>query len=81
MKKLGLGELVAKNPTEYTQLTLRLINNSEFRQEMQQRVSQIDLTTIAFQSNNGQYFKKALDFLIQNHDHLQSDHYKKPIRI
>lgn len=81
MKKLGLGELVAKTPSEYTQLTLKLINNSEFRREMQKRVSQIDLTTIAFQSNNGQYFKKALDFLIQNHEHLQTDSSKKPIRI
>ncbi len=81
MKNLGLGDLVAKTPTEYTQLTLKLINNPNFYAEIQERVSQVDLLKIAFQSDNGQYFKKAIDFLIQNHDHLQKDHTKKPIRI
>ena len=81
MKKLGLGDLVAKTSTEYMQLTLKLINNPDFLLEMQERVSHIDLEKIAFQSKNGQYFKKAIDFLIQNHEHIQKDTSKKPIRI
>ena len=81
MKKLGLEELVAKSPTEYTQLTLKLINNSDFYQTMQDKVKQIDLEKIAFRSTNGQYFKKAIDYLIQNHEQLQKDPTKKAIRI
>ncbi len=81
MKNLGLGDLVAKTPTEYTQLILKLINNQSFYAEVQERVSQVELSKIAFQSDDGQYFKKAIDFLIQNHDHLQKDNTKKPIRI
>lgn len=81
MKKLGLEELVAKSPTEYTQLTLKLINNSDFYQAMQNKVRQIDLEKIAFRSTNGQYFKKAIDYLIQNHEQLQKEPTKKAIRI
>jgi hypothetical protein len=81
MKKLGLEELVAKSPTEYTQLTLKLINNPDFYQAMQDKVRQIDLENLAFRSTNGQYFKKAIDYLIQNHEQLQKDPTKKAIRI
>jgi len=81
MKKVGLGDLVAKNPTEYTQLSLKLINNYDFLWEMQERVRQIDLNGLVFQSSNSQYFKKAIDFLIQNHEYLKSDRSRKPIRI
>ncbi|NUN64222.1 hypothetical protein HCU40_05540 [Pseudanabaena biceps] len=81
MKKLGLGDLVAKTPTEYTQISLKLINNQDFFAEMQERVSRVDLNQLVFQSSNGHYFKKAIAFLIQNHEHLQHDQSKKPIRI
>ena len=84
MKNLGLGELVAKTPLEYTQLTLKLINNEGFFAEMQELVKKTDLSQTAFQSKNSlstQYFKKAIDFLIQNHEHLQKDVSKKPLRI
>lgn len=81
MKKLGLGDLVAKTPTEYTQLSLKLINNQDFFAEMQERVSRVDLNQLVFQSSNGHYFKKAIAFLIQNHEHLRHDQSKKPIRI
>ncbi|OIP72184.1 MAG: hypothetical protein AUK48_11485 [Oscillatoriales cyanobacterium CG2_30_44_21] len=81
IKKIGLGDLVAKNPTEYTQLSLKLINNHDFLWEMQERVRQIDLNGLVFQSTNSQYFKKAIDFLIQNHEYLRGDRSRKPIRI
>ncbi|ELS34597.1 MULTISPECIES: hypothetical protein [Pseudanabaena] len=81
MKKLGLGELVVKTPSAYSQLTLKLIGDRHFYELMQDKVRQIDLQNIAFQPMNGQYFKKAIDFLIQNHDHLKSESSKKAIRI
>jgi predicted O-linked N-acetylglucosamine transferase (SPINDLY family) len=81
MKNLGLAELVAKSPSEYTQLTLKLINNQDYYQTMRERITQLDLQNEVFQSSNGQTFKKAIDFLIQNHYQIQSDTSKKPIRI
>ncbi len=84
MKNLGLGELVAKTPLEYTQLTLKLINNEDFFVEMQELIKKIDLSQITFQSKNNlsaQYFKRAIDFLIQNHERLEKDVSRKPIRI
>ena len=81
MKKLGLGVLVVKTPTDYSQLTLKLIGDRNFYESMQDKVRQIDLQNIAFQPMNGQYFKNAIAFLIQNHDRLKSESSKKAIRI
>ncbi len=75
-KKLGLGDLVAKTPTEYTQLTLKLINNLDFRQEIQERINQIDLDRQVFQADfqvdNSKCFLHAINFLVQNHEDLQN---------
>lgn len=76
-KKIGLGDLVAKNPTEYTQLTLKLINNLDFRQEIQERINQIDLDFQLFQADfqidNNKCFLHAINFLIQNHADLKTE--------
>ncbi|TYQ31005.1 hypothetical protein [Pseudanabaena sp. UWO310] len=81
MRKLGLSKLVVKTPSAYSQLTLKLMGDRLFYESMQDKVRQIDLQNIAFQPMNGQYFKKAIDFLIQNHDRLKSESSKKAIRI
>ena len=81
MKKLELGELVVKTPTEYSQLTLKFIGDRHFYESMQDKVRQIDLQNIAFQPMNSQYFTQAIAFLIQNYDRLKSESSKKAIRI
>ncbi|MDX2256645.1 MAG: hypothetical protein NW214_14120 [Pseudanabaenaceae cyanobacterium bins.39] len=84
-KKLGLGELVAKTPSEYTQLALKMINSPDFYAEIQSRIDQIDFDRQVFhadfQANNSQCFLKAMNFLIQNHDVIQADLSNKPIHI
>lgn len=76
-KKLGLGDLVAKSPAEYTQLTLKLINNLDFRQEIQERINKIDLDRQVFQADfqvdNSKCFHQAINFLIQNHEALKAE--------
>jgi Glycosyl transferase family 41 len=73
MDKVGLSELIAKTPTEYIQLTIKLIDDEDFRQKIQTKLDRIDLEQLVFSSDNGKYFKQAIDFLLQNHHHLKTD--------
>lgn len=81
MQNIGLGELVVATQTEYTQLTLKLIDDRVFRSEMQSKIDAIDLDKLIFESNEGKYFKRSIDFLLKNHESLKSDVSRNPIRI
>jgi predicted O-linked N-acetylglucosamine transferase (SPINDLY family) len=81
MRKIGLGELVATTPLEYVSLTLKSIDNDEFRAEIQTKIDAIDLDKLVFESHDAKYFQKAIEFLLQNHAHLQADATREPIWI
>jgi Glycosyl transferase family 41 len=81
MDKIGLSELIATTPREYIQLTIKLINDEDFRRKMQMKIDGIDLEQLIFISDNGKYFKQAIDFLLENHHHLKIDPDRNPIQI
>ena len=81
MRKIGLGELVATTPLEYVRLTLKSIDNDDFRAAIQQKIDAIDLDKLVFESSDAKYFSKAIEFLLQNHEHLQADVTREPIWI
>ena len=81
MKNIGLEELVVTTLTEYTQLTLKLIDDRDFRVEIQEKLARIDLVELVFKSNNGKYFKKAIDLLLQNDEYFKNNPSESPIRV
>jgi Glycosyl transferase family 41 len=81
MDKIGLSELIATTPTEYIQLAVKLIDDEDFRGEIQTKIDRIDLEQLLFRSDNGKYFKQSIDFLLQNYQHLKTDLSRNPIRI
>jgi Glycosyl transferase family 41 len=81
MQQIGLGELVVTTLTEYTQLTLKLIDDCDFLKKVQSRIDDIDLDQLIFESNQGKYFKQAINFLLKNHKSLKSENSRNPIRI
>ncbi|MEE3715758.1 hypothetical protein V2H45_03240 [Tumidithrix elongata RA019] len=81
IRLLGLPELVAKTPAEYTQIILKLINQEPLRLDLQMKMAKVDLDRTLFATSDRQDLKKTIDFLIENHDRLQSNRDKKPIRI
>jgi Glycosyl transferase family 41 len=81
MQQIGLGELVVTTPTEYTKLTLKLIDDRDFRNKIQARIDEVDLDRLVFESNQGEYFKQAIDFLLKNHKSLKINPSRNPIRI
>jgi hypothetical protein len=81
LRLVGLPELIATNATEYLEVTLRLLHEDAFRADLQERLDRADLDATIFSTADAQYFQKALDFLIENHDRLRQDPDRSAIRI
>jgi predicted O-linked N-acetylglucosamine transferase (SPINDLY family) len=81
LRVVGLEELIAKSAEEYIRLTLKLIDDEQYRLSIQEKLKQADLNSTIFSSDSKNYFKKAIDFLIENHERLKHETSRKPIRI
>jgi len=81
LRVVGLEELIAKNAEEYISLTLKLIHDDQYRLRIQEKMKLADLNCTIFSSDSKTYFKKAIDFLIDNHEQLNRETSKKPILI
>ncbi len=81
LRQVGLSELIAKTPEEYVELTLRLIHDDAYREQIQTMLRDVDLDRTIFSTASKVYFKRAIDDLIQNHDRLQSSPSRTPIHI
>ena len=81
MKRLGLNELVATNRSEYITKIVDIINNDDYRNYLNEKIKKIDLHDKIFDTDEPGYFKKAVDYLIDNHWKLKDDKIKSPIII
>lgn len=81
MASAGLPELVATSEQEYLALVLELIHDDEYRAGLEERLRTADLDASIFSRADAKYFRKAIDFLIANHERLKEDKERLPIRI
>jgi predicted O-linked N-acetylglucosamine transferase (SPINDLY family) len=81
MRKIGMEELIAHNEEEYVAKALRLVEDDDYRQSLSQRLCETDLRKTVFDTDEPQYFRKAVDYLIANHAALQRDGSRTPIFI
>lgn len=81
LRSAGLSELIANNPEQYIKLIVRLINDDKYRATIQDKIRKADLNNTIFRSDSKRCFKKAIDFLIKNHEKLKTETSRKPIRI
>jgi hypothetical protein len=77
----GMRELIARSREEYVEKTVRMINDDGFRREMIEKVAAIDLKAAFAKHENPEYFRKAVDFLIENHERLKAEGSREPIII
>jgi hypothetical protein len=78
---IGMPELIARDREEYVDKTVRLINDDGFRREMTEKIAGIDLKAAFAKQENPEYFLKAVDYLIENHECLSAENSRKPIVI
>ncbi len=81
LRMAGLPELVASSPEEYVDLVVRLIHDDEYRKSLEGRLREADVTNTVFGRADGRYFRKAIEYLIANHESLQKEGDRSPIRI
>ena len=81
LREVGLSELIATNEQEYINLVLKLIHDDKYRVKLERQLKKADLEQTIFNSSSKIYFKKAIDFLIENHSQLKAENSKQPILI
>jgi predicted O-linked N-acetylglucosamine transferase (SPINDLY family) len=81
LRRAGLHELISSSEEEYLEKALRLIHDDRWRAEMTGKIQSVDLAGTVFSDAEAPSFKRAVDFLIANHDRLKGEVDRKPIRI
>lgn len=81
LRQVGLPELIANNEEEFLQISLRLIHDDPWREELTNRLRAADLDRTIYSDANAASFCRAIEYLIANHDRLKLDPVRKPIRI
>jgi hypothetical protein len=81
MRKIGMEELIARDEEEYIAKALRLVEDDGYRRSLSRRLRETDLRRALFDTDEPQYFRQAVDFLIENHEALRRDGSRAPIFI
>jgi predicted O-linked N-acetylglucosamine transferase (SPINDLY family) len=81
LKKAGLEELICRDENEFVEKVVRLINNEAYLENLKRRIKLVDLNKKLVETNEPFYFKKAIDFLLENHERLKTENTQKPIII
>ncbi|MBC8126640.1 MAG: hypothetical protein H8M99_05780 [Gloeobacteraceae cyanobacterium ES-bin-144] len=79
--RAGLHECAADTEEEFLTITARLVNDDAYRSEIRERILGLDLDSTIYATEDAKNFLKAIDYLIENHEQLQNDGSKEPIRI
>lgn len=79
--EVGLEELIATDAQSYVNFALKLIDDENYRTEIGDRLKKISLEETIFKSESKQYFKQAIDYLIQHHKTLSMEQNQEPIII
>jgi predicted O-linked N-acetylglucosamine transferase (SPINDLY family) len=80
-RKAGLQELIASNENDYIEKILKLVNNEAYFENLTRRLKNIDLKTIILENSETVHFKKAIAYLLENHERLKAENSRKPIKI
>lgn len=79
--KAGLSELVAYDDEQYVDIACRMIDNADYRNEIKQRIDALNLDELLADTETPVLFKKAFDYIIQNHEQLKTDTSRNAILI
>lgn len=71
LEDVGLAELAAQNREDYINRILHLIEDDTYRQTITERIEKMDLAAALDDTKTPELFKKAVDFVIENHDSMR----------
>ncbi|MDY0166014.1 MAG: hypothetical protein RBS80_05680 [Thermoguttaceae bacterium] len=79
LRRVGLDELITHSEEEYIDKAVRLANDDDYRQDIADHLRKTNLKARIFDDDSAQYFCKAIDYLIENHERLQAEGSREPI--
>ncbi len=81
LRAAGFPELIATCDEQYVDIAVKFIQDESYREQVRDRLSATELRETVFDSSTAPYFREAIDYLIANHDRLQTEADRSPIRI
>ncbi len=81
LRVAGLPQLIADTEQQFIDLAVRLIGEEGWQNELRQTLRQNNLDQTLYSSADAHYFRKAIDYLLANHESLKLDPSREPIRI
>ena len=81
LEQAGLGELVAEDRDDYIREAIRLIDDADHLADLTNRVDGLDFSAEPFAPRSAEPFARAFGFLLENHEKLQADTDRTPLRI
>jgi hypothetical protein len=66
IRQVGMPELATTDPNKFVKECVDMINDSDVRQHYREELAELDLKKLLFE-DVGDYFKRAVDYLIANH--------------
>ncbi len=81
LRRIGLSPLIADDWESYASIILAFIKDDAFRAKISDKLKKADLKTSILDADGPANFKKAIDYLINNHEKLEKEESKEPIFI
>jgi len=79
LRKVGLDDLIVHTFDDFVELTVRMVDDKDFRDEKREHLKNIDLRAILFDTDEPVHFKDTIEYLIDNHERLKAEGSKKSI--
>ena len=79
LRKVGLDEMITHNESDFIDLSVRMIDDAEYRDRMIRRMKIADLATTVLSHEHVPAFVRAIDYLLENYKSLASQPGREPI--
>ena len=77
LRRVGLDDLITRTAPEFIDVCARMANDSVFLAEQKAKLVEVDLGKVLFDTDEPEYFEKAMEYIIDNHEQLKGS--KKPL--
>jgi predicted O-linked N-acetylglucosamine transferase (SPINDLY family) len=81
LRQCGFDDLITHSIKDYIAKTVEIIDNDSYRLELIGRLSLVDLQKTLYSTEEPEHFADAFDYLLKNHEQLQAENHRNPIRI
>jgi hypothetical protein len=81
LRRATVPELIVSTEQDFIDLAVKLIDDSSYRESLREKLKSLDLDRLIYFTDDAPYLNKAIHYLIDNHEQLQGDQSREPIRI